>query len=139
MNAKSAEIAIYEISIGSEPLDQVLIVGLLLHATVKLPETTDGFIQRTRRHLGKRLEKLKSYDDDHAEHSRGGEDWRSWSMQRNGEHCMHKVHKSYKYTVQRREGVVVVVVVAIGVCCGDSCVKKKESAAVELNRRGSVQ
>jgi hypothetical protein len=104
MNAKSVEIAIYEISIGSEPLDQVLIAGLLLHATVKLPETTDGFSQRTRRHLGKRPEKLKSYDDDHAEHSRGGEDWRGWSMQRNGEHCMHKVHRSYKYTVQRREG-----------------------------------
>jgi hypothetical protein len=30
-------------------------------------------------------------------------------------------------------------VVAIGVCCGDSCVKKNQSAAVELNRRGSVQ
>jgi hypothetical protein len=43
MNAKSAEIAIYEISIGSEPLDQVLIAGLLLHAPVKLLETTDGF------------------------------------------------------------------------------------------------
>ena len=75
MNAKSAKIAIYEISIGSEPLDQVFIIGLLLHAIVKLPETTDGFSQRTRRHLGKRLEKLKSYDEDHTEHSRGGEDW----------------------------------------------------------------
>jgi hypothetical protein len=103
MNAKSAEIVIYEISIGSEPLDQVLIVGLLLHAIVKLPETIDGFSQRTRRHLGKRPEKLKSYDEDHVEHSRGGEDGHSWSMQRNGEHCMHKVHKRYKYTVQRRE------------------------------------
>jgi hypothetical protein len=50
-------------------------------------------------------------------------------MQRNGEHCMHKVHRSYKYTIQRREGVVVAV--AIGGCCGDSCVKKKESAAAE--------
>jgi hypothetical protein len=108
VNAKSVEIAIYEISIRSEPLDQVLIAGLLLHATVKLPETTDGFSQRTRRHLGKRPEKLKSYDEDHAEHSRGGEDWRSWSMQRNGEHCMHKVHRRYKYRVQRREG---------GCCC----------------------
>jgi hypothetical protein len=95
-----------------------LIAGLLLHATVKLPETTDGFSQRTRRHLGKRPEKLKSYDEDHAEHSRGGEDWRSWSMQRNGEHCMHKVHRRYKYRVQRREGVVVAVVV--GGCC-DCC------------------
>ena len=80
MNAKSVKISIYEISIGSEPLDQVLITGILLHATVKLPETTDGFSQRTRRHLGKRLEKLKSYDEYHAEHSRGGEDWRGWSM-----------------------------------------------------------
>jgi hypothetical protein len=107
MNAKSVEITIYEISIGSEPLDQVLIAGLLLHAPVKPPETTDGFSQRTRRHLGKWPEKLKSDDDDHAEHSRGGGDWRGWSMQRNGEHCMHKVHRSYKYTVQRRVGVVV--------------------------------
>jgi hypothetical protein len=29
--------------------------------------------------------------------------------------------------------------VAIGVCCGDSCVKKNQSAAAELNRRGSVK
>jgi hypothetical protein len=43
MNSKSVEIVIYEISIGSEPLDQVLIAGLLLHAAVKFPETTDGF------------------------------------------------------------------------------------------------
>jgi hypothetical protein len=133
MNAKSVEIAIYEISIGSEPLDQVLIAGLLLHATVKLPETTDGFSQRTRRHLGKRPEKLKSYDEDHAEHSRGGEDWRSWSMQRNGEHCMHKVHRRYKYTVQRREGLLLLLleVVVIVACKGDSGVKKDQSAAAE--------
>ena len=73
MNAKSVEITIYEILIGSEPLDQLLIAGILLHAIVKLPETTDGFSQRTRIHLGKQPEKLKSYDEDHAEHSRGGE------------------------------------------------------------------
>jgi hypothetical protein len=30
------------------------------------------------------------------------------SMQRYCAHCMHKVHKSYKYTVQRRDVVVVV-------------------------------
>jgi hypothetical protein len=30
-------------------------------------------------------------------------------MQRHCEYCMHKVHRSYKYTVQRRDGVVVVV------------------------------
>ena len=53
---------------------------------------------------------------------------------------MHKVHKSYKYTVQRRDvivfyvGVVVVVIVE-----GDSCEKKEESVATELNRRGIVQ
>jgi hypothetical protein len=62
-------------------------------------------------------------------------------MQRHCKHCMHKVHKSYKYTVQRRDGVV-----AVGVCCGcccpgegDSCVKKEESAELELHRRGTVQ
>ena len=80
MNVKSAEIVIYEISIGSEPLDQVLITGLLLHATVKLLETTDGFSQRTRRHLGKRPEKLKSDNDDHVKHSIGGGDWCGWRM-----------------------------------------------------------
>jgi hypothetical protein len=45
---------------------------------------------------------------------------------------MHKVHRSYKYTVQRRDWVVV----AVGVCMvvvgeGDSCVKKDQSAAAE--------
>jgi len=30
-------------------------------------------------------------------------------------------------------------VVAIGGCCGDSCVQKNQSAAAELNRRGSMQ
>jgi hypothetical protein len=29
---------------------------------------------------------------------------RGVSMQRDCTHCMHKVHKSYKYTVQRRDG-----------------------------------
>ena len=29
--------------------------------------------------------------------------------------------------------------VAFGVCCGDSCVKKKERATVELKKRGSMQ
>jgi hypothetical protein len=50
------------------------------------------------------------------------------SMQRHCTHCMHKVHRSYKYTVQRRDEVVVVVE-------GDSCVKKEESAAAEMHRR----
>jgi hypothetical protein len=55
-------------------------------------------------------------------------------------HCMHKVHRSYKYMVQRRDGVVVAIgVVVVVVVEGDSCVKKEESAAAELNRRGTVQ
>jgi hypothetical protein len=66
--------------------------------------------------MGKPPEKLKSYHDDQTEHSRGGGDWRGMSMQRNGKYCMHKMHRSYIYTVQRREAVVVdvgVVVVAV--------------------------
>jgi hypothetical protein len=85
--------------------------------------------------VGKRSEKLKSYDDDHAEHSRGGGDWHSMSMQRNGEYCMHKMHRSYIYTVQRREAVAVAIGVSVVVVIeGDSCVKKEESAAAELHR-----
>jgi hypothetical protein len=85
-------------------------------------------------------EKLKSHDDDQAEHLRCGGDWHGMSMQRNGEYCMHKVHRSYKYTVQRRDVVVVVVgVVVVVVVEGDSCGKKEESAAAELNRRGTMQ
>ena len=54
-------------------------------------------------------------------------------------HCMHKVHKRYKYTVQRRDAVGVAVgVVVVVVVEGDSCVKKEESATTELNRRGTV-
>jgi hypothetical protein len=89
---------------------------------------------------GEPPEKLKSHDDDQAEHSRGGGDWRGLSMQRNGEYCMHKMHISYIYTVQRREAVVVAIGVSVvaAIEC-DSCVKKEESAAAELNRRGSVQ
>ena len=53
---------------------------------------------------------------------------------------MHKMHKSYIYMVQRREGSLLLLeFVVIGASEGDSCVKKKESATVELNRRGSVQ
>ena len=40
-------------------------------------------------------------------------------------HCMHKVHKSYKYTVQRRDGVVVVVGVDVVVVYKDSSVSKE--------------
>jgi hypothetical protein len=47
------------------------------------------------------------------------------SMQRNGEYCMHKVHISYKYTIQRRDGVGVAAGVAVDVVVeGDSCMKK---------------
>ena len=55
-------------------------------------------------------------------------------MQRHGENCMHKVHRSYKYTVQRRDGVSIVVRVVVVVDVeSDSCVKKEDSAAAELN------
>jgi hypothetical protein len=90
--------------------------------------------------VGKRPEKLKSYDDDHREHSRGGGYWRGMSMQRNGEYCMHKMHISYIYTVQRREGLLSLLEVAVVVGGeSDSCVKKEESATTELHRRGTVQ
>jgi hypothetical protein len=63
--------------------------------------------------VGKPPEKLKSYDDDHAEHSRGGGYRRSVSMQWYGAHFMHKVHIIYKYTIQRRDGVAIVVGVVV--------------------------
>ena len=53
---------------------------------------------------------------------------------------MHKMHISYIYTVQRREGLFLLLEVVVIVAGeGDSCVKKKESATIELNRRGSVE
>jgi hypothetical protein len=53
---------------------------------------------------------------------------------------MHKLHINYKYTVQRRYVFFVVVgVVVVAIVEGDSCVKKKENATAELNRRGTVQ
>jgi hypothetical protein len=77
-------------------------------------------------------EKLKSRDDDQAEHLRCGGDWCGMSMQRNGKYCMHKVHRSYIYTVQRRDGVVVAAGVAVDVVVeGDSCMKKDQSATTE--------
>jgi hypothetical protein len=89
--------------------------------------------------VGKRPVKLKSYDDDHPEHSRGGGDWSGMSMQRNGEYCMHKMHRSYIYTVQRREALLLLLEVAMIVVGEvDSCVKKEESAATEIHRRGKV-
>jgi hypothetical protein len=82
--------------------------------------------------VGKRPEKLKSYDDDHTEHSRGGGYWRGMSMQRNGEYCMHKMNKRYKYTIQRREGLLFLLEFAVVVVGeGDSCVKKEESATAK--------
>jgi histone acetyltransferase (RNA polymerase elongator complex component) len=88
----------------------------------------------------KRLEKLKSHDDNQTEHSICGGYWRGMSMQRYCTHCMQKVHKRYKYTVQRRDGVVAAVGVAMVVVVeGDPCMKEEESAAVELNKRGTVQ
>jgi hypothetical protein len=63
--------------------------------------------------VGKPPEKLKSYDDDQAEKSRGGGYRHGVSMQREGKNCMYEVHRSYKYTVQRRDGNVV----AVGICC----------------------
>jgi hypothetical protein len=45
---------------------------------------------------------------------------------------MHKVHRSYKYTVQRRDGVVVAAGVVVDVVVeGDSCMKKDQSAVAE--------
>jgi hypothetical protein len=78
------------------------------------------------------LEKLKSCDDDQAEHLRCGGNWHCMSMQRNGEYCMHKVLRRYKYTVQRIDWVAVAagVVVDVGVE-GNSCMKKDQSATAE--------
>jgi hypothetical protein len=77
-------------------------------------------------------EKLKSHDDDQAKHLRCGGNWHGVSMQRNGEYCMHKVHRSYIYTVQRRAVVVVVAGVAVDVVVeGDSCMNKEQSATDE--------
>ena len=56
--------------------------------------------------VGKPPEKLKSCDDQ-EKHSRGGGYRRGVSMQRYCVHCMHKVHRSYKYTSQRSDEVVV--------------------------------
>ena len=60
-------------------------------------------------------------------------------MRRNGEYCMHKMHISYIYTVQRREGVAVAIGASVVVIIeGDSCVKKEESVAAEFHRRGTM-
>jgi hypothetical protein len=86
------------------------------------------------------LENLKSHDDDYVDQLRCGGYWHGMSMQRNGKYCMHKMHRSYIYMVQRREALLLLlefVVVVVGE--GDSCVKKEESAVVELNRSGPMQ
>jgi hypothetical protein len=45
---------------------------------------------------------------------------------------MHKLHRSYKYTVQRRDAVVVAAGVSMDVVVeGDSCMKKEQSVAAE--------
>jgi hypothetical protein len=75
--------------------------------------------------VGKPPEKMKSYHDDQAEHSRGGGYQHGVSMQRDCAHCMYEVHRSYKYMVQRRDGAVVAIGVSVvAVIEGDSCVKK---------------
>jgi hypothetical protein len=52
--------------------------------------------------------KLKSHDDDEAEHSRCGGIWRGVSMQRHCEYCMHKDHRDYKSAEKEEIGVVAV-------------------------------
>jgi hypothetical protein len=80
-------------------------------------------------------EKLKSHDDDQTEHLRCG-GIGGVSMQRNVEYCMHKVHRSYKYIVQRRDWVVVAAGVVVDVVVeGDSCMKKDQSAAAEKHKK----
>jgi hypothetical protein len=51
-------------------------------------------------------------------------------MQRNCAHCMHKVHRSYKYMVQRRDGVAVVM--------KDSGGQKEESTTAKMESRRMV-
>jgi hypothetical protein len=84
-------------------------------------------------------EKLKSHDDDQTEHSSCGGYRCSVGMQRYCAHCMQKVHKRYKYTVQRRDADVVVARIVVDVVEGDSCMKKDQSVAAEKNRRKIVQ
>ena len=52
---------------------------------------------------------------------------------------MHKVHKIYKYKVQRTDGVAVVEGIAVDVVEGYSCMKKEHSAIDEKNRRRTGQ
>jgi hypothetical protein len=84
-------------------------------------------------------EKLKSHDDDQTEHSSFGGYRRSVNMQRYCVHFMHKVHKNYKYTVQRRDGVIVIAGIVVDVVECDSCIKKDHSETVENNKRITMQ
>ena len=62
-------------------------------------------------------------------------------MQRHCEHCMHKMHRSYKDTIQRRDGRLLMLQLELAVIVageGDSCAKKKESVAAELQGRGTM-
>jgi hypothetical protein len=53
---------------------------------------------------------------------------------------MHKVHRNYKYTVQRRDATIFATgVVVVSIVEGDLCVKKEESEETKLNRRGTMQ
>jgi hypothetical protein len=83
---------------------------------------------------------VKSRDDDHAEHLRCGGDWRGMSMQRNANIACTRCTEAINTRYREEKGLLLrleFVVVVAGE--GDSCVKKEESAAAELNRRGSVQ
>jgi hypothetical protein len=76
-------------------------------------------------------EKLKSRDDDHAEHSRGGGIWRGVSMQRHCEYCMHKDNRDYKNAEQRREK---------GCRCGGEfrCVQGGRAQEKKMHSRGML-
>jgi hypothetical protein len=86
-------------------------------------------------------EKLKSRDDDQAEHLRCGRDWCGMSMQKNGKYCMHKRHRRniYIHGTEKKRVWLLLEFVVVVVGEGDSCVKKEKSAATELHRRGIVQ
>jgi hypothetical protein len=65
--------------------------------------------------VGKPPEKLRSYHDDQAEHSRGGGHRCGVRMQRNGAHCMHEGQKIYIHGIEKRRVVVAVGVAVVAV------------------------
>jgi len=91
-------------------------------------------------HVGKLLEKLKSYHDDWAEHLRGGGYRHGVSMQKNGEYYIHKMHRWYIYTVQRREGLLLPLLLELlwSLCRRIEVWARRQSAAVEIHRRGRL-